>query len=192
MKGIFKIIMLAGFTLANTVAFADDAQTTTTNTTTASTAAVPADDATLNQTVQSKLAAEPVLASKTIIAKTNQGIVVLTATLDTSDQANKAVEIAESVPGVQDVDTSQLAVKDSKQPMTDSYTTAKIKGVFLREKLFGNVDVPVVKIHVTTKDGVVYLTGVAASKDQIAKAITLVRSIKDVKKVDAKVHVEKQ
>lgn len=178
MRRIIKIIALTIFTLGSTSIFADNNQTTR------------PDDATLTQDVQTKFAAEPALTSKTIIVKTNQGIVVLSATLDTSEQASKAIEIAESVPGVKDVDSSALTVKDSKQPFTDTEITAKIKGTFLRERLFGKVDVPVITINVSTKDGVVYLTGTASTKQQIKKAISLAKAIKDVKQVNSEVRVQ--
>lgn len=147
----------------------------------------PVSDATITQNVQTKIAAEKALADQTISVNTDGGVVALTGNLKTSRQATVAIEAAESTAGVKDVDTSNLTVKNSKHPVTDSVITAKVKGSFLQEKLFGDTNVPVVAIHVDTKNGVVHLTGKADNQEQRSKAITLAQSVKGVKKVDSKI-----
>lgn len=175
MKTFLKSVIFTVLAFSSTALFADT---------------TPIDDATITQNVQSKISAEPILSNQTISISTNQGVVSLTGTVTTGRQADTAVETAESVEGVQDVDASNLTVKDSKHPMDDSYITAKVKGAFLREKLFGDTDVPVMNIHVDTKNGVVYLTGKADNQDQLSKAISLAQAIKGVKKVDSKVRIK--
>lgn len=100
------------------------------------------------------------------------------------------VEIAESERGVKNVDTRQLKVKKSAHPLDDSYLTAKIKGVFVREKLFGDKKISVFSINVETKNGIVYLTGTADTEGQLDTAISLARSVEGVKQVQSKVKVE--
>ena len=148
------------------------------------------DDTAITQNVQTKIAAEKALADQTISVSTNGGVVTLTGNLKTSRQANIAIEVAGSTTGVQDVDTSHLTVKNSKQALADSFITAKIKGLFLQEKLFGDTNVPMVDIHVDTKNGVVHLTGKADNQGQISKAIGLAQSVKGVKSVDSKISLK--
>lgn len=201
MKDLVKVITLVAFTASSTAVFADTygntdstattpAATTTTTTSDSATPATPVDDSTLTTNVQNKITAEPALSGTSITVASNKGVIALTGNLDTDAQASKAVEVAESVDGVQDVDTSALTVKGSNQPVKDALITAKIKGTFLREKLFGNVDVPVVSITVETKNGVVFLMGTAATPQEVAKAIALAKTIKDVKRVRSKVQVK--
>lgn len=70
------------------------------------------------------------------------------------------------------------------------YITAKIKGVFIREKLFGDKPMYVTGIHVETKEGVVYLTGKADNQAQIDSAISLAKSIKGVMDVNSTVEIK--
>jgi hyperosmotically inducible protein len=194
MKHVLTLISLSILTFTSTVALADDTATTPATQTTAQTStATPAatDDATINQNVQNKLAAEPSLTGTPVTVNTNQGVVTVSGSVATSDQAGKVIEIAESVPGVKNVDTSSLTAKDGQSNFADTVTTAKVKGVFIREKLFGDTDVPIATIVVTTKNGVVFLTGTADNQAQIKKAIVLAKKVKDVKKVRAKVAVKK-
>lgn len=141
------------------------------------------DDSAITETVKVKIAASPIVSSAPDIkVETNKGIVALQGNVKTVAEADTAIEIASSVEGVSDVDTSGLQVKGNQHPLDDSIITAKIKGIYLREKLFGNGSIAVMSIHVTTSDGIVYLTG-EASKDQANNAQRLTKSIKGVKEV---------
>ncbi|CAN5232092.1 hypothetical protein BH10PSE19_BH10PSE19_20760 [soil metagenome] len=159
----------------------------------AATDATPAkvDDMALTKSVKDRIAAEKALHTQTIVVVTNNGIVALTGTLDTDNQASSAISAARSITGVNDVNTDNLKVKSSHQPFTDTVITGLVKGSFLQSRLFGESDVPVMSIHVETKNGVVHLSGTAESAEQVAKAIELAKAVKDVKKVDSKVEVKK-
>jgi hyperosmotically inducible protein len=149
------------------------------------------DDISITKSVKDKLTADKTLGTQAIVVVTQNGIVTLTADLDTDNQASNAISAARSVPGVSDVNTDNLKVKSSHQPFTDTVITGLVKGSFLQSRLFGETDVPLMSIHVETKNGVVYLTGTAESAAQVSKATQLAKAVKDVKKVDAKVEVKK-
>jgi hyperosmotically inducible protein len=68
----------------------------------------------------------------------------------------------------------------SDQPVTDTWITTKVKS-----ELATTDGVKSTKISVTTKDGVVALVGVLATKDSVDKAIAATQSVKGVKRVDS-------
>jgi hyperosmotically inducible protein len=68
----------------------------------------------------------------------------------------------------------------SDQPVTDTWITTKVKS-----ELATTDGVKSTKISVTTKDGIVALVGVLATKDSVDKAIAATESIKGVKRVDS-------
>jgi hyperosmotically inducible periplasmic protein len=173
---------LLGFALALTgvLASAND------NSYNSSTAGNVMSDSAITTQVKAKLLAEPAVSSLNISAETNNGVVKLSGTVPTDKEASVAIQVAESVNGVKDVDASQLQVQQSGQPMTDAAITAKVKGMFIREKLFGDNPVNVTGINVETKNGVVYLTG-HATKAQIDNAKRLAKSVKGVKRVASRV-----
>jgi len=68
----------------------------------------------------------------------------------------------------------------SDQPVTDTWITTKVK-----TELATTEGVKSTKIDVTTKNGVVALIGVLATKDSVDKAIAAAESVKGVKRVDS-------
>lgn len=146
-------------------------------------------DSSINGSVQNKLTTESNLSNTPIKVSTNKGVVALTGTVDSSSQANLATELAQSVPGVKDVDTSKLTVKGSSHPLNDSLITAKVKGMFIQQKLFGDKDVAAMSISVETNNGVVTLSGTADNQEQITNAINMAKKIAGVKEVKSTVTV---
>lgn len=74
---------------------------------------------------------------------------------------------------------------DSEQPVADSVITAKVKASLAKDSATSAKD-----IHVETKNGVVYLTGMAASeaeKEKASKDAQLVNGVVSVKN-DLKLH----
>lgn len=160
-------------TFSSCVGLADDSSSTAGN--------VVSDSAITTQ-VKAQLLGDQAVSSLNISVETNNGVVKLSGTVPTDKEASEAIQVAESVDGVKNVDYSQLKVQKSGQGMTDAAITAKVKGTFIREKLFGNNPVTVTGIKVETKNSVVYLTG-HATKAQIATAKQLAKSVEDVKRV---------
>ena len=68
----------------------------------------------------------------------------------------------------------------SDQPVTDTWITTKVK-----TELATTEGVKSTEINVTTKNGVVALIGVLATKASVDKAVAAAESVKGVKKVDS-------
>lgn len=144
----------------------------------------------ITSSVQYKLATDTTLSGVTIKVSTKSGVVTLAGNVNTDNEASRAVEIAESTPGVKSTNTSQLKVKESKQPFTDVVITAKVKGAFIREKLFGDKEVAIMSINVETRDNVVYLSGSAETEQQADNAVKIAKSITDVRNVESRIEVK--
>jgi hyperosmotically inducible protein len=171
-KSLFLMLTICGALIGNTYAASSN------------------NDATLNDSVKSGFQNDPALSNVDVVVVTKKGVVIIKGQVNSDTEANALVEHAQAVPGVHDVDASGLTVKESKQPMTDSYTTAKVKGAFLREKLFGDKPIEPMSISVETKDGVVYLSGAVENKKIIGNAVKIAKSVKGVKSVNSKLTVE--
>jgi len=184
LQSAIKIGFLTGLLFFTTHAFSQTDQTTGAYDQTVR-AMTPEDDTAITNTLK-KLIHETVTLSKlNVEVSTSKGVITLKGNVDSDTQVGLLVEHAESIIGVIDVDASQLTVKDSKQPLVDTIITAKIKGLFIREKLFGEKDIAAINTSVETKDGVVYLSGVVDNQQQIDNAIEIIKkSVPEVKKVE--------
>lgn len=147
-------------------------------------------DTVITTKIKSNLAASDVTHSLNISVETNNGVVTLGGTTKSDAEATMAVQIAESTDGVVDVNTSNLMVSDdsgnsdAKQLLADSYITAKVKGMFMRNDVTsGTENIPVTRINVETKQGVVYLTGDVDHQSQNKLAVKLAKSVQGVKDV---------
>ena len=81
------------------------------------------------------------------------------------------------------------AVNASSQVMSDTAITAKIKGLFVSEKVFGDKDISISGVKVITKNGIVHLTGTVATETQADNAIKIAKSVNGVIKVIFKLNV---
>jgi hyperosmotically inducible protein len=143
-----------------------------------------ASDALITKKVVSALSANSVTQGLTISVSTTNGKVILSGTTNSDTQAATAVQIAESIKNVKDVDTSNLNVQGGSNTLSDTYITAKVKGLFVKNNLFmENPSVPATTIKVETQQGVVYLSGRVTNKSQIREAIKLAKSVNGVTKV---------
>ena len=149
----------------------------------------PADDTAINAKVKSAISANPTVSGLNVVTMTDKGVVTISGNVDSDSEASTLVEIAQSTPGVKDVDASKLIVKDSKQPFADMLITSKIKGLYIQEKLFGDKDISAMSIHVETKNGDVYLTGTSDNQKQADNAIIIAKSVSGVKSVKSDIKV---
>ncbi len=140
-------------------------------------------DSVITSKIKSKMVADPDVSALNVNVETNNGVVTLSGNVKTDAEASKAVEIAESTTGVKDVNTSQLTVQESTQPFSDAVITAKVKGKFVQEKLFGDKPVAVTDITVETKEGVVYLSGTVDNRALAKNAVRIAKSVEGVKRV---------
>lgn len=153
------------------------------------------DDASITKTVKEKFHNDQTLAREVIIIETKNGIVILSGDLKSQDNANKAVEQAQSVPGVSDVNTDRVTingVRSTAASLRDAFITAKVMGAFLRDKLFGDEPISITTIRVNTKEGVVYLTGTAPSEAMVNTALRIAKTIRGVIDVKSDIKIEKK
>lgn len=153
------------------------------------TQAVPSDSA-ITAKIQALYAQSPLIKTANIAVVTNSNRVILTGKVATDMQYEEAISIAESIDGVFDVDASHLDVTASKAPLTDTYTTAKVKGIIMKEKLFGDKAVEFWPVSVETKNGVVYLTGAVDTAEQQTNIVNLVKNIEGVSSVKSSITVK--
>ena len=149
-------------------------------------------DAEIVSTIKSEISAEAALTGTNVSISSQAGRVTLSGNVNTDAEASKIVEIAESTTGVTGTDTTQLTVKESKQPWADTLITAKVKGIYIREKLLGDAPANAVAlgVHVETTNGIVYLSGAVDTEEQASNAVRLANSIEGVKSVQSKIEVK--
>jgi hyperosmotically inducible protein len=129
----------------------------------------------------------PTLNDSSISVTTFNHNVVLSGRVATDTQYERAISLADSVIGVNDVNADNLTVKVSKAPLTDTYLTAKVKGMLLKEKLFGRKSIDYWPIKIETKNSVVYLSGKVRSITQKNNLDNLVHGVSGIKSVNSSI-----
>lgn len=147
-------------------------------------------DADIVAAINAQLAADKTLSNLKVQVTSHDGIVTLSGKVDTNAETSKLIEISESVQGVKDVEAISLLSKENKGSVKDLEITAKVKGTFIREKLFGDKDPSTMGVKVMTKKGIVYLTGTVDNQTEADNAAKLAKSIPGVKRVDSKLEVK--
>jgi hyperosmotically inducible protein len=69
------------------------------------------DDATITSSVKSRFVADPMVSASAISVETNRGVVSLTGFVDTEQERQRAIQIAQGVAGVRQVNPVNLVVK---------------------------------------------------------------------------------
>lgn len=77
-------------------------------------------------------------------------------------------------------DATDMSAKSSQQPVTDTWITTKVKTELATTEGIKSGD-----ISVTTKNGLVTLSGVVSSKAQVQKAVAVAKAVKGVHNVDS-------
>jgi hyperosmotically inducible periplasmic protein len=114
----------------------------------------------------------------------NNGVVLLTGTVDNQAQKDLTEAYVKDVSGVKSI-TNDLVVKESSSPestigetMDDASITSQVKYALLTHR-----STSAIKTKVTTKDGVVMVSGDAdsdAEKDLVGKLASGIRGVKSV------------
>lgn len=181
------ILVCGGFaagTFADNTAPAANTNDQTMTTNNQSETQVKRNDAAITSDVKSALSTY----SGKVTTSVKDGVVSLTGQLPSDTDYDKVITMAESVKGVSDVNVDKLTVKDSSQPLYDSYITAKVKGSLIQSDLMGT-DVPSWSISVETKDGQVYLSGKIATEQEKQNIMKVAKSVKGVTKVNDRIVV---
>lgn len=140
-------------------------------------------DTAVTTNLMTQYAKDPLLNPFKISVTTNNGTVNLSGTVNTKMQYERAVELAESVNGSQDVNANKLKVKNSNAPLSDSFITAKINGVLLKGKIFTGDEISFWPVHVETKNGVVYVSGTVDSAMQKTNVLNAIKNVQGVKSI---------
>ncbi|MFC3907666.1 BON domain-containing protein [Legionella dresdenensis] len=155
-----------------------------------STAQSAAKDTAITAKVKALFAKSSLIKGRDISVVTVNRKVILSGTVDTDLQYERAIVLAGSVDDVRDVDADTLIVKSSESPMADTYITAKVKGRLLKEKIFGDKDIEYWPVSVETKNGIVYLAGSVETAKQRSNIVNLVKGVKGVKSVKSSLSVK--
>jgi len=175
------------------IAYADSNAVTNATTTvenTAKTSSRYATDTVITAQVKAKLLAEDDMPSTKISVSTKDGIVSLSGKVDTQLQASKAVSIAQSVHGVNNVNADQLNITDSTSFLQDAFITAKVEGKIAQlsvdRKINSKHD-----LHVETTNGVVHINGIIGKFDDARVVSDAVKNLDGVQDVKLDVQVTK-
>ena len=139
-------------------------------------------DTSITKELDALIAQEPDLARDKLRITTKDRVIVLNGTVDTRLQADKVVELANSIDNVKDVDTYNLKVTDSKQYVKDALITSAVKGKIML--LAKNNKIEKTDIHVETTNGNVHLFGRLDNEEDLSVIRREVGRIKGVKSVN--------
>ncbi|MDR3477935.1 MAG: BON domain-containing protein [Gammaproteobacteria bacterium] len=140
--------------------------------------------------VKAKIAIDSSIPGDDVSVTTNNNVVSLSGTLPSDQDANNLINMVQSINGVKAVDTSHLSVKRVTPPIDDAAIAAKVKAVFIKNKLVGKKAVPLTHIQIASKAGVVALSGTTGNQSQIDNAIKLAKQIPGVKDVQSTLTVD--
>ena len=145
------------------------------------TAGTELDDSVITTKVKSALLTDSQAHGGDTSVETRKGEVLLSGFVDNQAQADREVQLAKAVDGVQSVQ-NKLMVKDGKSTagnvLDDSVVTVKVKSALMAdEQTRGTL------FAVTTHKGVVQLSGFVDSADEQARATTVARNVEGVQSV---------
>jgi hyperosmotically inducible periplasmic protein len=146
------------------------------------------DDGVITAKVKSTLIADSIVKGFDFKVETRDGVVQLSGFVDNSVQVNRAVALATNVEGVVRVD-NKVSLKTGTQSLgnkvDDSVVTARVKSALLSDS-----DIKGVGIGVTTRKGVVQLSGFVDSASQAERAIQVARNTEGVQSVNNEMSVK--
>jgi len=138
------------------------------------------DDTTISVKVSDELFQKDPLLTQTIGVDVVEGRVLLTGTVQKSEDRVEATRLAWQVTGVKEV-INEVQVTDRSGVVglsKDTWITTQMRGKLLSE---GGVDN--VNYNVETVNGVIYLIGIAQSQHELERVTELARNISGVRKV---------
>lgn len=121
--------------------------------------------------------------SKNLNVTVVKGIAVLSGQLGSATEYEKAITLALSIPGINDVTADNLTVRNGQIPSRDRYITAKVKGAILESDIMGQ-DISSWPITIETRDGKVYLSGKISSIQLGKGVVSVVNTVEGVTQVE--------
>ena len=150
-------------------------------------------DTGITTAVKTKFAADDAVKASQIDVDTQNKVVTLTGTVDSSMVKSRAVELARNTDGVVRV-TDNLTVRDmaampnapdaQRVVLTDPAITASVKG-----KLLADPDVAGLRLDVDTRDGIVSLTGSVSTQAEKDEALRIARETDGVRSVEDRITI---
>lgn len=140
-----------------------------------------AEDAAITTKVKTKLALESDIPLKISITTTDH-VVYISGTVDTGIQADRIIQIVESVDGVNSVNDSKLKIVSSDSYLSDAIITAKVKTKIMQLRETNKINTKN-QLHVETTNGEVHILGYVTSsqdKDVIKAAVTQIGGVEGV------------
>ncbi|MDD5028342.1 MAG: BON domain-containing protein [Rhodoferax sp.] len=139
------------------------------------------DDTLLTTHVKTALADNIDIKSFDIKVETRKGEVMLSGFVDNQTQIDRAIAVAQAIPGVKSVD-NRVSIKAGTTTIgtkiDDSIITAKVKAALMADETVKSADIAAV-----TRDGRVQLSGFVNNQKQIDNALQVARGIEGVSSV---------
>ena len=139
------------------------------------------DDAVITTKVKSTLMADSLGKGGDTSVETRKGEVMLSGFVDNQAQADREVQLARGIEGVQSVQ-NKLMIKEGKSTagnvLDDSVITVKVKSALLADDQTRGTE-----FAVSSNKGVVQLSGFVDSADEQARATTVARTVEGVQSV---------
>ena len=145
----------------------------------------PIDEA-ITKEIKLLLNQEADIPTKQLKISVNDGVVLLNGTVETRLQADRIIEIANSVDNVRDVDTYKLKVTSSNQYLTDAFITSAAKGKLISLARHGKIGKDF-HFHIETTNGKVHIFGKVKDKQDISTITREISRIKGVKNVNCNI-----
>jgi hyperosmotically inducible protein len=134
------------------------------------------DDATITTRVKNALGESHEVRARKIDVDTVEGAVILTGIVETQEEARKAVDIAEGVPGVKEVKNNlQVGSRSWGQAFDDKVIGSKVKAKLIKEPGIRSLN-----IDVDVNKGVVTLTGIVEYQHQKDRVMEIARTTSGV------------
>ena len=134
------------------------------------------DDATITTKVKNALRENPEVKARKIDVDTVEGAVILTGVVETEEEAQKAVEVAQGVPGVKEVKNNlQVGSRSWGQAFDDKVIGSKVKAKLIKEPGIRSLN-----IDVDVNKGVVTLTGMVGYQHQKDRVMEIARTTSGV------------
>lgn len=183
---VLTIMLIGGLSIAGCGKSSDNGPQTETKTT----VGTEIDDTVMTTKVKSALLRDTGLESLDIKVETRKGVVQLSGFVDSQNQMDRAMAVAQGVDGVSNVDNKiRIKAKDTSVgvKIDDSVITTKVKAALISDPIIKNFDIGVV-----TRDGEVQLSGFVEDQTQVDRAIEVAREVEGVKNVlDDQVSIKK-
>lgn len=147
------------------------------------------DDSTITARVKAALIDDKSISSAGISVKTENKVVTLSGSVDSTAQKAQALSVAKNVKGVTTVN-DKLSVSEEQSASLKGYAGDTAITSQIKAKLLADDMVPSRNITVETSDGVVQLSGSVESRQQADRAADIAKAVSGVKSVENNLSVK--